>query len=154
MEYLTTYGWAILIIALALAVVFSIIPTSNPSQQCSLPAGFSCINYYIAQNGLLEINLLQSTSDPIEITALGCNNPESIGQMDYPVNQPLFTMPVNVPIGANYSFAVQCYSGTANTPFFGKINSEYSGYLTINYTNSYTNFPSTVYGKLVVKVIK
>src|SRR5271155_5865269 len=105
MEYLTTYGWAILIIGLALAVLFALISSgaTEPTQQCLFPAGFSCINYFMAQNGMLEINLLQSTQYPITITAIGCNNPESVARMDYPANQPYLSVPVNVPIGANYT---------------------------------------------------
>src|SRR5271154_5956592 len=92
MEYLTTYGWAILIIAIALAVLFDLISTAaaGPPQTCLLPAGFSCQNYFMAQNGLLTLNLLQSTQNPISVTAIGCNNPESVSHMDYgaaPANQ-------------------------------------------------------------------
>ena len=120
MEYLTTYGWAILIIGIALVVIFGLISQQPQSQTCLPPAGFSCINYFMAQNGLLYLNLLQATQDPIQITALGCNTPESVGQMDYgtsyntgnQVDTFPTTAPANIPIGANYTFAVQCYSGT------------------------------------------
>ena len=36
----------------------------------------------------------------------------------------------------------------------GQINQYYNGYVIINYTNAYTNFPNTVYGKIDVKIIK
>jgi len=149
-----TYGWAILIIGIALVVLFSLISggAAQPAQECLLPAGFSCLNYFITQNGMLQLNLLQSTQYPITITAVGCNNPESVSQMDYPANQPYFAIPVNVPIGANYSFAIQCYSNSS--AYFGNINSEYSGYVIINYTNAYTEFPNTIYGRIVAKVLK
>jgi len=152
MEYLTTYGWAILIIGIALVVIFTLVGSgaTQPPQECLLPAGFSCLNYYMTQNGVLQLNLLQSTQYPISITAVGCNNPESVSMMNS-ANQILFHT-ANVPIGANDSFSVQCFTNT--TAYFGKIDSVYSGYVIINYTNAYTNFPNTIYGRLVVKVIK
>lgn len=167
MEYLTTYGWAILIIGLAIAVLFELISgaTSNPTQVCSPPAGFSCPTFFMSQNGLLQFNLLQATQSPISITALGCGNSQAVAlsRMDYtpmlttpPSGNQLdtfpITMPANVPIGANETFSVQCYSN--NTAYFGQINNVYSGYVTVNYTNAYTQFPNTIYGKVVVKVSK
>lgn len=152
MEYLTTYGWAILIIGIALVVIFSLFPQTTQSQECILPAGFSCLNYFMAQNGMLQLNLLQATQYPIQITAVGCSNPETVSRMDYPANQPYFSAPVNVPIGTNDTLDIQCYTNT--TAYFGKINSVYSGYVTLNYTNAYTDFPNTVYGRVVVKVVK
>src|SRR5271154_1936866 len=97
MEYLTTYGWAILIIGIALIVIFSLVSSgaTQPPQQCLLPAGFSCLNYYMTQNGMLQLNLLQSTQYPITITSVGCNNPESVTRMDYPANQPYFASTAN-----------------------------------------------------------
>ncbi len=152
MEYLTTYGWAILIIGLVLAVLFGLVSQSaqGPAQQCILPAGFSCINYYMSQNGMLVLNLLQSTQDPVQVTAVGCNNPESVSYMAYPSSQPYFSVPVNMPIGSNSTFYIQCYSNSS--AYFGNIGGIYSGYVIINYTNAYTEFPNTIYGKLVVKV--
>ncbi len=153
MEYLTTYGWAILIIGLALVVLFNLVrsPGSTITPQCLPPAGFSCISYYMSQNGMLQLNLLQSTQYPITITAIGCNNPESVAKMDYPASQPVNSI-MNIPIGSNASFSIQCYSNS--TPYFGGIGSVYSGFLVINYTNAYTNFPNTIYGRLIVKVAK
>ena len=41
-EYLTTYGWAILIIAIVIMALFEIIAGAPQAQECILPAGFSC----------------------------------------------------------------------------------------------------------------
>lgn len=150
-EYLTTYGWAILIISIALIVIFSLISSHPQSQECLLPSGFSCINYFMAQNGLLTLNFLQSTQYPIQLTAVGCNNPEAIGQMDS-ANQVDFAVPANIPIGSNYTASIQCFSNS--TAFSGQINQYYSGYVVLNYTNAYTDFPNTIYGRINVKIIK
>lgn len=148
LEYLTTYGWAILIIAVALLVLFNLIGNPSVQSQCILPAGFSCIYYYMAQNGMLTLNFLQSTQYPITLTSVGCANPQNLYSMD-PANQPYFSPPANIPIGANYIVTIRCFSN--NTGFFGRIGQAYSGYVVLNYTNAYTQFPNTIYGRITVK---
>ncbi|MDE1768424.1 MAG: hypothetical protein KGH64_03385 [Candidatus Micrarchaeota archaeon] len=149
LEYLTTYGWAILILALAVVALFEIFsPKANPV--CIFPAGFACLNYYMAQNGMLVLNLLQSTQAPVQLTAVGCNQPESLGNMA-PPQQPGFT-PTNMPIGSNYTFQIQCYSNGSS--YSGQIGQAYSGYIVLNYTDEYTSLPQTVYGSVTAKIIK
>ena len=152
-EYLTTYGWAILIISIVLVALFAIITSStNPVQECIMPAGFSCPSFYIAQNGMLQMNLLQSSQYPIQVTSIGCTNPQSLSFMT-PTNTPSTPNYVAMPIGSNYIFSnIQCYSN--HTAFSGVIKSAFSGYIEINYTNTYTGFPNTVYGTLRVEVTK
>ncbi|MGC8676035.1 MAG: hypothetical protein ACP5T3_00765 [Candidatus Micrarchaeia archaeon] len=151
MEYLMTYGWAILIIAVILGALYGlgVFNAGNfVGSQCLLQAGFSCPSLFMGSNGLLTINLLQATSSPINITAYGCNTNSTIINMQTPYNPPSnqFTMQ----IGANYTFSVQCYS--MSTPFSGTPGSDFDGYLIINYTNLITGFPETVVGKVFVKI--
>ena len=85
-EYLSTYGWAILILSIVAVVFFTFLNlTASSPQECVLPAGLSCQNYFMTQNGLLTLNLFQSTSNPIGITAIGCTNPQSLANV-IPVN--------------------------------------------------------------------
>ena len=154
MEYLTTYGWAILIIAIVIAALFMLV-SSAPTQvqECILPAGFSCPAFYMSSDGVLFINLVQATQYPIQVSSIGCTNPESLSYM-VPVNQLTYapTNVVDMPIGSNQIFNVPCYSN--GTAFSGTPSSIFSGYLIINYTNAYTNFPNTVYGSVRVAVSK
>ncbi len=150
-----TYGWAILIISIVIVALYEIISSVPPIQTCILPAGFSCPSFYMSTNGVSDniiINLVQSTQYPIAITALGCVTPESLNHM-IPVNQ-INVIPPNtaldMPIGSNQTFNLQCYSN--GTAFYGPIKSTYSGYLIINYTNAYTGFPNTAYGSVRVQV--
>ncbi len=151
-EYLTTYGWAFLIIAIVIAVLFEIVTGLPPLEECILPAGFSCPAFYLSSNGMLFMNLVQATQYPIEVTALGCTNPESLSSM-VPVNQ-INVLPPNtfvyMPIGANATFNFQCYQN--GLPYSGAVKSTYTGYITINYINAYTNFPNTIYGSISVTV--
>lgn len=149
-EYLTTYGWAILILSIVGVAIFAIISSSsNAVQECTLPAGFACPSFYISQNGLLYINLIQSTQNPIQVTAIGCTNPQSESYMTTENSPP--SNYIYMAIGSNYTFNnVYCYS---NGTVWNKmpIKSVFSGYLEINYTNAYTGFPNTVYGTIMVE---
>ncbi|MDE1860614.1 MAG: hypothetical protein KGH72_02740 [Candidatus Micrarchaeota archaeon] len=149
MEYLMTYGWAILIISLAIVIVFELINVNSlPVQQCIMPAGFSCINYFMLQNGLLSINILQTTQYPINITAIGCTTVAGVSNMQA-TNIAKPALGVAVPISSNYSMNVQCFAnGTVAT---GNPGSIFSGWVAINYTQAYTNIPQTVFGKLTTK---
>lgn len=158
MEYLMTYSWALLVIALVLVALFTLgvfNPSSVISSQCILPAGLSCVSVYMVSNGLVSINLLQATNTPINITAWGCNANQSIKNMYCPgsvcVNGAATTAnQIKMQIGANYSYNVQCWGGTAKIS--SNPGSAFSGYITLNYTEFTTGFPHTVVGQLQAKV--
>lgn len=148
MEYLLTYGWALLVLAAVLAVIgWLLFSAPTTPQACILSQGLTCQSATISANGMLQLDLLQSTQDPIRITAIGCTTPSSLAYMQGS-NPP--SNSVNMAVGSNYTFYVQCYSNSA--PFSGSIGTGYSGTLIINYTDTYSGFPSTVYGTISEKV--
>ena len=114
-----------------------------------MPAGFACPAFYLASNGVLFVNLIQTTQYPITVTALGCVNPESLNYMK-PVNVITAYNSISMPIGSNYTFNIPCYSNS--TQYTGSIGQIFSGYLIVNYTSAYTNFPNTIYGTIRVAV--
>lgn len=144
MEFLITYGWMILILSVVLSA-FMALGVFNPgaiaSTQCSLPIGLSCSVYSLAPNGLISVSLLQTTPMQINITAVGCNAKNVAYRMS----------PYQVPIGANtILFTAQCYS--SNAVYSGLVGASFSGYLVINYTETYTGFPHTVSGAILATV--
>jgi hypothetical protein len=147
-EYLTTYGWALIIIALAVAVVFSLISSSPPQQQCILPAGLSCSSFFIATNGMLSVVLQQVTQTPINITSLACNTNPVFANAQQPYNPPSNQVPIQ--IGGSSQLNVQCWTSAAK--FSGSVGTTFYGYLFVNYTDQFTGFPHTVYGKVAVTV--
>jgi hypothetical protein len=149
MEYLMTYGWAILILAIVASVLFAIgafSPGNSASQVCQLEAGFVCSNYYMVQNGILSVNIYQTTTTPINITAIGCNTNSTYIPTNTIVPQAYLT------IGGNKTINVQCYKGTS--PFSGQVDELYVGYLQINYTDVTTGFPEVIYGTVAVKIAR
>ncbi len=155
MEYLMTYGWAILIIAIVLLALFTLgifTPGTYLNPTCYLPAGFNCQSVFLASNGIATINLQQTTPEPINITAMGCNANNTVANM-IPVNQMPIVPTVNairLQIGANYTFKVQCYAG--NSKYSAPISTILKGWLYLNYTELTSGFPHTIGGQLIAKV--
>jgi hypothetical protein len=150
MEYLMTYGWALLIMALVLSVMFTLgifNPGQFAGQECLLPAGFSCLNFYMFTNSTLVINLEQATQSPINVTAYNCTtNSTSIRMI------PLATgSQVYMPIGSNATISMKCYAATGGL-YSAQTGTLFTGSIGINYTEIVTGFPHTAYGKVAVKV--
>ena len=152
LEYLTTYGWALLIIlAAASALYYLIIATPAGESSCLLESGFSCTNIALATNGILTVTIQQATQTPINITAFGCNDNVTttyLNYMQHPYNPPSNQIPVL--IGGNYTFSVPCYS--KGVLFAKSAGTTYTGYIVLNYTNQFTGFPHTIYGTITAKI--
>ncbi len=131
MEYLMTYGWSILIIAIALVVLFELgvfngsgsgIPTS-----CVAQSGFLCSNPVMDTSGNVLINFGQSLGSQITITATACTNstapPNSNQWIQQPLNNPTFFNGVTGTLGFKCTLP-------SNT-----IGSDFSGRLWIQYQN-------------------
>ncbi|MGC8567850.1 MAG: hypothetical protein ACP5RP_02090 [Candidatus Micrarchaeia archaeon] len=144
-EYLTTYSWAILIIAVVLAALYSLglfNASTYVQSVCSLPAGeFSCSNIEFNQSGTLLFTLYQNTQSPMNITGIGCgtNQTPKISA----IKPQIMLQP-----GRSVTIAVSCYSGT--TKYTGGMGSIFNGYLAINYTEN--NIPIIISGALTAKV--
>lgn len=150
MEYLMTYGWVFLVAIVVLSAIFTLglfNPGKFVSDECLLPAGFSTTSLQLFQDGTLHVNILQVTQSTINVTAVGCAQNISVTNME------AFTPMANeivIPIGGNYSFSVPCRyaNGTAiqNSP-----GTAFEGYVAVNYTDTVTGLPHTMFCKLLVK---
>ena len=73
MEFLMTYGWALLIVLIAVAALayFGIL---NPSrflpEQCDMPPGLTCQDFVIFDNGTVRIKLQNGMSETLSNFAL------------------------------------------------------------------------------------
>ena len=79
MEFLMTYGWAILIMLVVIAILFMLgvfNPAGSVPESCVLPAGFSCYSYSIDSTGKLYLDLGQAKGRRISIRALTCSAEE------------------------------------------------------------------------------
>jgi hypothetical protein len=150
-EFMITYGWAILVIILVIAALYSLGFFGSGSiapSICALPANVGCVSAILIPNGLLTVNIQQATQYTINVVSIGCNDKGL-------TNNALMAMRgivpnVTVGIGGNSTFTVLCYSNykVYNAP----IGSTYTGYLIVNYTDLSTGFQHTASGALVQKV--
>ena len=67
LEYLMTYGWAIVVVAVVLSAIYvsafgNVLNGINST--CAFSTDFGCTTPTIAQNGLLQVTLVQSTPYP------------------------------------------------------------------------------------------
>ncbi|MDE1855842.1 MAG: hypothetical protein KGH49_01235 [Candidatus Micrarchaeota archaeon] len=149
MEYLLTYGWAFLIIAVVLGAMFSLgifNPGQLAGQECFLPAGFSCLQYFLSTNGQLQVNIQQALIAPINVTGYNCTSNSTMKIIPIiPKNQ------IYMPIGSNYTFFMNCYT-TGNILESLSPGQLYTGNIGFNYTEATTGFPHQAVGKIAVKV--
>lgn len=146
MEYMVTYGWAIIMVAIALASlylygVFS--SNNNVPNTCSFPGQFACTTTQLSYDGNLIINVGQTTLSNIDITAVGCNFNGSTAHMA------LLGEPIMVQTGNYTTLSMQCYKG--NSVFTGGAGTVFYGYVTINYTDLHSGLPHTVTGSITEK---
>jgi len=84
MEFLMTYGWALLIIVIVIAVLFYIgvlNPKGASGNSCIFAPGTSCYTFKLASDsGGLVLDIGQATGKPILVTGIGCSQNEVLAQ--------------------------------------------------------------------------
>jgi hypothetical protein len=76
MEFLMTYGWAVMVMLVVIAVLFTLgvfNPQNAAPNSCVLPSGLSCFGYAISDGGVLWLDIGQATGDDIVINEIGCS---------------------------------------------------------------------------------
>lgn len=155
-DFLVSYGLAILMVALSIYVVsrLGIFGNSLTQPTCSTIASFSCGAFVFNSNGLLTFTLTQSFSSYVNITGIACSsginitgNKPSFGNIyvlsnsvapQYYVNSE-FSNGMVLYGDQSATISVNCYGG-------GGISSQnlgqpYTGYVWLNYTS--TGLPAT-----------
>ena len=122
MEYLMTYGWSILIIAIALVVLFElgVFNTSllSGSNTCIAQSGYLCSQTSLATNGILSAQVGNSYGT-ITITGVTCTTSTQV-----PTSSSFNSIsPVKINDGETTSLDFYCplSSNTIGTPFNGKL---------------------------------
>ena len=155
-EYLITYGWAILIMLAAVAILFwsgVLNPKTPYSSTCIFPADVSCRAAVLNTSGNIGLDFGQATGHPINVTRFRCTqekNP-SLGSSD---NLP---SPVTIYNGghANITDGSQvCYKLDENgSPVVatGRAGNVYRGRIYIVYVELDTGFTHQVVGDVTLK---
>lgn len=152
MEYLLTYGWAILVLSIVLASLFLLNvfnPGSFAPSFCIFPASFSCSVLSLSHtSGNLAVAIGQSLGTPINVTAVGCNDQGTVTNM---VSYTPASSNIYIGIGNNYTFtSIPCYQ--SGTVVSGAAGTLYTGYVVVSYTNLQTGFSHTTIAKMSQKL--
>ncbi len=149
MEYLMTYGWAILVLMIVIAALYSLgvfNTNATTANICTLPANVGCVSAILWPNGVVQVNIQQATQYTINIIGVGCHDQNL-------ANAPVISPPVTLPIGGNNTFTAVCSTGgTKWLTYNAAIGATYTGFLIVNYTDISTGFTHTVSGTLIQKV--
>jgi hypothetical protein len=123
MEFLTTYGWAILVVLAAIGTLahFGVLSPGNllPSK-CTMSGGFSCNEFKISEANGIELNIQNNlgedtTSAVVSVKCIsGCVGEASVpfasglenggitGLVSFPVTVPADAGKVNAEVSVNY----------------------------------------------------
>jgi hypothetical protein len=147
MDFMMSYGIALLIIGVAVYVVFQIgifTPILAPNE-CTAASSFSCRYYSLSSNGLLTLDLSQATGGTMNITGVACSSGinATLNRPEYGNINVISETQGNVTIysGSSGIIHVYCYNGYGVA--HGSIGSTFTGYVWINYTIS--NLPNTMH---------
>jgi len=134
-EFLMTYGWAILVVVVAIAALayFGVLsPDQFLPEKCTLPPGLACIDHKITTSSV-QLYLQNSMGYDITINSInltdksGCINSSSVDLVN----------------GAEILYTIGC-SSTSGSKFKSDIK--------ISYVNSATNISHSKVGNIVAKV--
>ena len=130
MEYLMTYGWSIVIIAIAIGLLFYLGVFGGSSSiatgSCLATPGYVCTNPILNSTGNISILLGQATGHSIVINSIACTN----SSVSSPTNTLPLTIPITLPSGSKTALIFQCPSTG------GAIGTPYKGYLWITYNSA------------------
>jgi len=134
MEYLMTYGWAILVIITVIAVLFYIgvlNPKNLTPTSCTFPSGMSCASYKLtASNSQLNLTIGHATGRKIRIIGVNCT------QQTLTIAPTLAAVDVNISTGESKNISnIQCYDTAGAALGAGRVGDVMKLYLWMNSTD-------------------
>jgi hypothetical protein len=170
MEYLMTYGWAILIIAVVLAALFSLNVFNAGAQlgtSCIGQPGFSCSSPVITQNGILSFTLGQGTGYSAYNAYISCvSSANSVGASAQTYNV-IYANGIVSTLNAGQSntlntgsslsiSSLECYPGPGTAPlnYLSPIGTGFTGVMWLRYNASTTSGASNLYIKIATVSVK
>lgn len=154
MEYLMTYGWAILIIAIVLAALFALgIFRLGQGTSCNANAGLLCQNPILNVSGLLSVNIGQGITSNMYNVQIACAaSSKGSSNLPNPLTAFEFAQTNGGLVGGYLTYnsansltlsggsvvnlkGITCYASGATPLNTISIGSPFTGYLWINYTS-------------------
>jgi hypothetical protein len=81
LEFLTTYGWAFLVILVMIGAIsyFGILqPTKLLPSRCTISPEFNCVDYAIDSSGFIQLQLKQNAGKTIFLNNITCAYEETV----------------------------------------------------------------------------
>lgn len=148
MEFMMTYGWAVLVMVGVISVLFYL-GVMNPREQapnlCTMPASFNCYGFKVSSNGTdytgrLTLDLTQATGHTVNVTEIACDARED----------PSFTtIGTRIYNGDHESMTVTCYKSSGASPDVGEY---YKGDLHVRYLDENTGVTHRIVGSITYRV--
>jgi membrane-bound inhibitor of C-type lysozyme len=132
MEFLMTYGWAILIVLVVIGALVSfdiLSPDLLLPNKCTLPSGISCVDHKVSSTGISIVlrNSLGYDMSSITVSTENCGTTST---------------PSTIPNGEKATYTISCSpSGT-----------KYRGQLNVTYTLSDTGLSHTARGSIISRI--
>jgi hypothetical protein len=147
MEFLMTYGWAVMIMLVVVAVLFMLgvfNPQNAAPNSCVLPSGLSCFGYAVSDGGVLWLDVGQATGDDVTINAIGCSAKETD-----PTIIPLTNAYIASGRHVNLTGLPRCEKLDGSYPAEGQY---YRGNIIVIYTEQKTGIAHRVIGDIAYRV--
>ncbi len=152
MEYLMTYGWAIIVILVVLAVLYILgifTPNKILGTQCNALFKYSCQNLHLATNGSVSFLLGQNSGTTEYNIAVACTQTKNATGGPNPSTAWMYlnstgAVKSSYPYSNTYLFEsgtfaqvnnIPCYSSTGSLLGSQKYGAGFTGFLWIKYTN-------------------
>jgi len=154
MEYLMTYGWAILIIAVVLGALFSLGVFSGSSllgTSCIATPGFLCQNPLLSTSGTLTATIGQENGYTA-YNAFFYVSPQtaSVNSAGFPTPAYQCTSPAGAPLSSGQTVTVSCPTGLSSPAAIG---TSFSGYIWLNYSST-SGGAATISQKIATVIVK
>ncbi|MFP3278286.1 MAG: hypothetical protein RXO43_01855 [Candidatus Micrarchaeota archaeon] len=152
MEYLMTYGWAILIIAVVLGALFSLGVFSGSSllgTSCIATPGFLCQNPILSPSGTLTATIGQENGYTA-YNAYFYVSPQtsSVGTTGFPTSA-YTCSPSGTTLSSGQTVTISCPTGLSSPT----IGTSFSGYIWLNYSST-SGGPATISQKIATVIVK
>jgi hypothetical protein len=144
LEFLMTYGWAILVVLAAIAAL-AFFGVLNPGrflpEKCTMPSGLACLDFQVV-SGQLTLIVQNSFGFDINNVAVTLSNGTGCAQSTNMTGAGSLTN------GAKATYTLGLNASTACQPSSGKFRVN----VNMNYVNQDTNLAHTKTGELIVQV--
>jgi len=146
MEYLTTYGWMLMVVLIVLGVLLYFGIFSRPAiTSCRFPANFVCRAFKLTTDGNLTLDISQNTGHNINVRGINCTRVEP------GIAPVLLKAEVFIKNGDHEPIVngttLKC-SDASGFPVEGSIGSSYTGKILLYYVENDTVMPHLVVGDI------